>query len=77
MEKVTSVYEMGGLDERAIDVNCGVIERVKRNTLRWFGCAERIGDREFTQRMYERLAEEFGLRGKPLIKWENRMEDGT
>ena len=31
------MYEMCGMSSQANGVNCGVVEWVKRNTLRWFG----------------------------------------
>lgn len=40
------------MGEMAIGVDCGVIESVKRNTLRWFGHVERMGDGELTKRVY-------------------------
>lgn len=39
------------MGERANGVACGVIERVKHYTLRWFGHVERMGDKESTKRV--------------------------
>ena len=36
-----SVYERCGMRPYANEVMCGVVERVKINTLRWFGHMER------------------------------------
>lgn len=40
-ESNKSVYERYGMGERANDVDCGVTERAKLNTLKWFwACGE-------------------------------------
>ena len=46
-----SVYERCGMGSQANGVNCGVVEWVKRNTLRWFGCTQRMGDKEFVKKV--------------------------
>ena len=33
-------------------VNCGVVEWVKRNVLRWFGHIERMGSEEFVRKVH-------------------------
>ncbi len=42
-----SVYERCGMSGRGNEVGCGVVEWVKRSTLRWFGHIERMGNKEF------------------------------
>ncbi len=42
-----NVYERCGMRERGSGVGCGVVEWVKRNTLRWFGHIERMRNEEF------------------------------
>ena len=46
-----SVYERCGMSSQANRVNCGVVEWVKRNTLRWFGHIERMGNEEFVRKV--------------------------
>ncbi len=38
--------------------NCGVVEWVKRNTLRWFGHVERMGREEFVEKVWVQTVEE-------------------
>ncbi len=45
-----SVYERCGMGARVGGVKCGMVERVRRNTLRWFGHAERMKCDEFVKR---------------------------
>lgn len=41
------------MGKRATGVDCGVTERVNRNTRRWFGYVEGQGDGEFIKKVYE------------------------
>ncbi len=52
-----SVYERCGVRERGSGMGCGVVEWVKRNTLRWFGHIERMGNEEFVKKVYMSSAE--------------------
>ncbi len=45
-----SVYERCGMGTHGSGVKCGVVEWVRRNTLRWFGHAERMKRDEFVKR---------------------------
>ncbi len=47
-------------------VKCGVVEWVKRNTLRWFGHVERMNSEEFVKKVYVSEAEGLSRRGRPL-----------
>ncbi len=47
-----SVYERCGMSGHESEVGCGVVEWVKRSTLRWFGHIERMGNEEFVKRVY-------------------------
>lgn len=47
-----NVYERCGIGTHANEVKCGVVEWVKRNTLRWFGHTKRIKSEEFVKRVY-------------------------
>ena len=51
-ENNESVHERCGMGSQASGVNCGVVEWVKRNTLRWSGHTERMGDEEFVKKVY-------------------------
>ncbi len=51
-ESNESVYERCGMIACANGVNCGVVEWVKRHTLKWFGHVERMGSEEFVK-VYE------------------------
>ncbi len=47
-----SVYERCGMRGRGSGVECGVVEWVKRSTLRWFGHIERMGNEELVKKVY-------------------------
>ncbi len=57
---------------RGSGVECGVVEWVKRSTLRWFGHIERMGNEEF-KKVYLSSVEGTNRRGRPLVKWEDRV----
>ena len=69
------VYERFGMSEKAKGMDCGVVEWVKRSTLRWFGHVERMQGSEFTKRVYESEIDGIGVRGRPPVRWENRVEE--
>ncbi len=46
-----SVYENCDIGTLANGVNCGVVEWVKRNTLRWCGHIERMDSEEFVKKV--------------------------
>ncbi len=68
-ESNESVYESCGMGSCANGVNCGVVEWVIRNTLRWFGHIERMGSEEFVKKVY--MSESVGpnSRGRPPGRW--------
>ncbi len=47
-----NVYEHFGLCHRGEGKKCGVVEEVKLQTLKWFGCIERIKESKITRRVY-------------------------
>ncbi len=51
------------------------MEWVKRNTLRWFGHIERMGSEEFAKKVY--VSESVGpnSRGRPLVRWRDRVKE--
>ncbi len=65
-ESNESVYESCGMGSCANGVNCGVVECVKRNTLRWFGHIERMKSEEFVKGEYVRESMGPNSRGKLL-----------
>ncbi len=54
------------------EVNCGVVERVKRNTLRWFGHIERMESEEFVKKVYMSESVSPNSRGRPPGRWKDR-----
>ncbi len=54
-------------------MSCGVVEMVKRSTLRWFGHLERMDEREVTKRIYRSTIDAGNVRGQPPIKWKDRV----
>ncbi len=52
---------------------CGVMERVKRSTLGWFGHIKRMGNEEFVK-VYLSSVEGTNRRGRPLGRLEDRVE---
>ncbi|KAK3893161.1 hypothetical protein Pcinc_003002 [Petrolisthes cinctipes] len=74
-ESNESVYERCGMSEKAIGIECGVVERVKRNTLRWYGHVERMQGEEFVKKVYGSEVVGPGVRGRPPVRWQNRVEE--
>ncbi len=60
---------------RRSGVGCGVVERVKRSTLRWFGHIERMENREFVKKVYLSSVEGPNRRGRPLGRWEDMVKE--
>ncbi len=58
---------------RGSGVECGVVEWVKRSTLRWFGHTERMGNEEFVKKLYLSSMEGTNRRGRLLVRWEDRV----
>ncbi len=69
-----SVYERCGMTLCGSGVGCGVVEWVKRSTLRWFGHTERMGTEEFVK-VYLSSVEGTNRRGRPLVRWEDRVKE--
>ncbi|KAK4320818.1 hypothetical protein Pmani_008357 [Petrolisthes manimaculis] len=63
------------MSEKAYGIECGVVQRVKRNTLRWFGHVERIQGEEFVKKVYGSEVVGRGVRGRPPVRWQNRVEE--
>ncbi len=47
---------------------------MKRSTLRWFGSIERMENEEFVKKVYRRSVEDPNKRGRPLGRWEDRVD---
>ncbi len=60
---------------RGSGAGCGVVEWVKRSTLRWFGHTERMGNEKFVKKVYLGSVEGTNRRGRPLGRWENRVKE--
>ena len=50
-ESNDEVYERFDMASRGEGTKCGVVECVKRNTLRWFGHMERMNEGAMTRRV--------------------------
>ncbi len=54
---------------------CGVVEKVKRQTLKWFGHVERMEEDKIAKRVYVSEIEGGNVKGRPLVKWRDRMHE--
>ncbi len=54
---------------------CGVVEEVKRQTLKWFGHMERMEEGKMTRRVYMSEIEGGNVRGRPPVKWRDRVQE--
>ncbi len=54
---------------------CGVVEWVKRSTLRWFGHIERMENEDFIKTVYLSSVEGPNRRGRPLGRWEDKVKE--
>ncbi len=53
----------------------GVVERVKRSTLRWFDRIERMENEEFVKKVYRSSVEGPYRRGRPLGRWDDKVKE--
>ena len=56
-----------GMSSTVEGVDCGVVEWVKRGTLRWYGHVMRMNEDCFAKRVYESSIEGGGVRGRPPV----------
>ncbi len=70
-----SVYERFGMCHVGEGKKCGVVEEVKRQTLKWFGHMKRMGKSKMTRRVYVSEIEGGNVRGRPTEKWRDRMQE--
>ncbi len=68
-------YERCGMRGHGSGVGCGVAEWVKRSILRWFGHIERMGNEEFVEKVYLSSVEGSNRRGRPPLRWEDRVKE--
>ncbi len=54
--------------------NCGVVEEVKRQTLKWFGHIERM-EGKMTRRVYVSEIEGGSVKGRPPVQWRDRVQE--
>ncbi len=69
------MYGRCGMGSQASGVNCGVVEWVKRNTLRSFGHIERMGSEEFVKKVYVSGGVGPSSRGRLPGRWRNRVKE--
>ncbi len=70
-----SVYEPFGMSHVGVGKKCGVVEEVKRQTLKWFGHMERMEEGTVTRRVYMSEIEGGNVRGRPPVKWRDRVQE--
>ncbi len=69
------MYERCGMGSQANRVNCGVVEWVKRNILRWFGHIKRMGSEEFVKKVYTSESVGSNSKGWSLGRWKDRIKE--
>ncbi len=70
-----SVYEHFGMCHVGEGKKCGVVEEVKRQTLKWFGHMERMEESEMMRRVYVGEIEGGNVRGQPPVKWRDSVQE--
>ncbi len=66
-ESNENVFRKFGMSSRGEGMSCGLVEMVKRSTLRWFGHLERMNKSELTKRIYKSRIDAGNVRGRPSI----------
>ncbi len=61
--------------ERGSGEGCGVMEWVKRSTLRWFGHIERMDNEDFVKKVYQSSVEGPNRKGRPLGRWKDKVKE--
>ncbi len=69
-----SVYDHSGMCHMGEVKKCGVVE-VKQQTLEWFGHIERMEEGKRTRRVYMSEIEGGNVRGRPPVKWRDRVQE--
>ncbi len=68
-----SVYERCVMRGHGSGAGCGVVEWVKRSTLRWYGHIERMRNEKFVK-VYLGSVGGSNRRGRPLGRWKDRVK---
>ncbi len=68
------MYKRCDMESHA-NVNCGVVEWVKRNILRWFGHFERNGSEEFVKKVCMSESVGSNSRQRPSGRWSDRVKE--
>ncbi len=76
-ESNESMYERCGMGSQANGVNCGVVEWVKRNVLRWFGHIEMMGSEKLVKKVYVSESVDPNSRGRAYERWSDRVKQGV
>ncbi len=58
----------------ASGVKCGVVEWIKRSTLRWSDHIERMNNEEFVKKVYVSETEGPNRRERPLGRWKDKVQ---
>ncbi len=69
------MYDRCGMRERGSGVECGVVEWVKRSTLRWFATSKGWEMRNLLRCSYLSSVEGPSRRSRPLGRWEDRVKE--
>ena len=62
------MYERCGMGTCENGVKCGIVEWVKRNTLRWFGHLERKKCEEFVKKVHVSEIEGARRKERPVVR---------
>ena len=68
------VYERCGMAEGLPGVNCGVVNWVNRNALKWYGHVRRIPEERMAKKVYQSKVSGEPGRGRPPMTWECKVE---
>ncbi len=69
-----SVYECFGMCYVGEGKKYGVVEEVKRQTLKWFGHTERMEKSKMIRRVYVSEIQRGNVRGPP-VQWRDRVQE--
>lgn len=70
-----NVHESFYMNTAARGADCGVVQWVKRGTLRGFGHMMRMTDSYFIMGMCWGSIEGWGVRERPAVRWVNRVDE--
>lgn len=68
------VYESFGMEEQALGIDCGVVEWIKRSTLRWYGHVQRMDEDRMPRKIYGSQVSGTASSGRPPMVWEKKVE---